>query len=126
MLVLALEFGGSRLKHYLIVVLVIIKGSIGWLIKICQLLGFGFEPTFKDASRYFKIFENIFKNLFGKKITLWMYNRWKHERWTFMMNFVHGDVNGDVGDDVGIDVGHDVVMSFVTIMFLEVQLLVEL
>ncbi len=43
-----------------------------------------------------------------------------------MMNSVHGDVNGDVGDDVGNDVGYDVVMSFVTIMFLEVQLLVEL
>jgi hypothetical protein len=43
-----------------------------------------------------------------------------------MMNFVHGDVNSDVGDDVGNDVGHDVVMSFMTIMFLEVQLLIEL
>jgi hypothetical protein len=42
-----------------------------------------------------------------------------------MMNFVHGAVNGDVGDDAGNDVDHDVVMSFVTIMFLEVQLLVE-
>jgi hypothetical protein len=39
-----------------------------------------------------------------------------------MMNYVHGDV----GNDVGNDVGHDVVMSFVTIMFLEAQLLVEL
>ncbi len=62
----------------------------------------------------------------GKQITLWMYNKWKHERWTFMMNFVRGDVNGDVGDDAGIDVGHDVVMSFMTIMFLEIQLHVEL
>jgi hypothetical protein len=43
-----------------------------------------------------------------------------------MMNFVRGDVNGDVGDDAGIDVGHDVVMSFMTIMFLEIQLHVEL
>jgi hypothetical protein len=43
-----------------------------------------------------------------------------------MMNYVHGDVNSDVGNDVGNDVGHDVVMSFVTIMFLEAQLLVEL
>ncbi len=43
-----------------------------------------------------------------------------------MMNFVHGDVNGDVGDDANIDVGHDVVMSFMTIMFLEIQLHVEL
>jgi len=42
------------------------------------------------------------------------------------MNYVHGDVNSDVGNDVGNDVGHDVVMSFVTIMFLEAQLLVEL
>jgi hypothetical protein len=43
-----------------------------------------------------------------------------------MMNYVHGDVNGDVGNDASNDVGHDVVMSFVTIMFLEGQLLVEL
>ncbi len=125
LLVLVLEFGGSRLKHYLIVLLVIIKRSIAWLIKICQLLGFGFEPNFKDAPNYFKMCENISRNLFGKKFTLWMYNIWKHERWTFMMNFVHGAVNGDVGDDAGNDVDHDVVMSFVTIMFLEVQLLVE-
>jgi hypothetical protein len=33
------------------------------------------------------------------------------------MNYVHGDINGDVGDDAG----NDVVMSFVTIMFFEVQ-----
>ncbi len=46
-----------------------------------------------------------------------MYNKWKHERWTFVMNYVHGDINGDVGDDAG----NDVVMSFVTIMFFEVQ-----
>ncbi len=121
MLVLVLEFDGSKLKHYLIVLLVIIKGNMGWLIKICQLLGFGFEPTLKFASKYFKMCENILRNLFGKKRTLWMYNRWKHERRTFMMNYVHGDVNGDVDDDVGNDV-----MSFVTIMSLEVQLLVEL
>lgn len=124
MLVLVLDFGGFRLKHYLIVLLVIIKGR--WLIKIYQLLGFGFEPTFKDASKYFKMCESISRNLLGKKITLWMYSIWKHERWTFMMNYVHGDVNGDVGNDAGNDVGHDVVMSFVTIMFLEGQLLVEL
>jgi hypothetical protein len=43
-----------------------------------------------------------------------------------MMNYVHDDVNGDVGNDARNDVGHDVVMSFVTIMFLKVQLLVEL
>lgn len=126
MLVLVLEFDGSKLKHYLIVLLVITKGSIRWLIKICQLLGFGFEPTFKDASKYFKMCENILRSLFGKKLTLWMYNRWKHERWTFMMNSVHGDINGDVDDDAGNYVGYDVVMSFMTIMFLEVQLLVEL
>jgi len=42
------------------------------------------------------------------------------------MNYVHDDVNGDVGNDARNDVGHDVVMSFVTIMFLKVQLLVEL
>ncbi len=34
-----------------------------------------------------------------------------------MMNYVHGDINGDVGDDAG----NDVMMSFVTIMFFEVQ-----
>jgi hypothetical protein len=33
------------------------------------------------------------------------------------MNYVHGDINGDVGDDAG----NDVMMSFVTIMFFEVQ-----
>lgn len=43
-----------------------------------------------------------------------------------MMNYVHDDVNGDVGNDARNDVGYDVVMSFVTIMFLKVQLLVEL
>jgi len=42
------------------------------------------------------------------------------------MNYVHDDVNGDVGNDARNDVGYDVVMSFVTIMFLKVQLLVEL
>jgi len=38
------------------------------------------------------------------------------------MNYVHGDVSNDVGNDAS----NDVLMSFVTIMFLEVQLLVEL